>query len=71
MRSWAAEAFFCELPLPGVSSFFCCFSENNLIMIDEGLGKGARESPEKIEKKGENLLVDVFADQPNGLRPLI
>ena len=53
MRSWAAEAFFCELPLPGVSSFFCCFSENNLIMIDEGLGKGARESPEKLKKRGE------------------
>lgn len=32
--SWAAEARFWLLDLPGVSpSFFCCFNENNLIIF--------------------------------------
>lgn len=34
IRSWAADAFFC-VPVFDVCSpsFFCCFSENNLIML--------------------------------------
>lgn len=34
MRSWAAEAFFWLFVRPGTSSFFCCFKENSLIMMD-------------------------------------
>ena len=43
MRSWAADAFFCELALPGTSSFFCCFREKSLIMVTTSVFRESNE----------------------------